>query len=340
MSFVDEAEIEVQAGNGGNGCVAFRREKYVPKGGPSGGDGGDGGDVWMVADASVSTLAAFRFDRLFRAERGAHGQGSNKTGREGGDREIHVPPGTVVEDADSGELIVDLTSAGAPHRVAKGGRGGRGNARFKSSTRQAPRAAEPGGKGEARRLRLTLKLLAEAGLVGLPNAGKSSLLAHVSSARPKVADYPFTTLTPHLGVVVLDLDRSFVLADIPGLIEGAHQGLGLGDRFLRHIERTRVLIHVLDVSDAVEDPLADFDVVRHELAHAPGELAAKPVLVALNKVDSSTDRRRLGQVSGALKRRGFATHRVSAVTGEGLRELMEAVHARIGEPVAVGEEVG
>ena len=263
--FIDEAKIWVKAGDGGNGCVAFRREKYVPRGGPSGGDGGDGGDVVLESTEHLNTLLPFRYNREFRGERGHHGEGSNCHGREGEDTVIRVPVGTIVYEEESSERLFDFTAAGQRFLVARCGRGGRGNARFASSTNRAPRRADPGGTGEERRLRLELKLLADVGLVGFPNAGKSTLISRLSAAHPKIADYPFTTLEPCLGVVAVGEEESFVLADIPGLIEGAHQGHGLGTRFLRHIERTRLLVHLIEVSDTGRDPAEDFRVVRNEL---------------------------------------------------------------------------
>jgi len=278
--FIDEVNIRVKAGDGGNGCLAFRREKYVPKGGPSGGDGGRGGDVVLVASQHYNTLLHLRFNPEHRAERGRHGEGSNKTGRNGAAAEVPVPVGTIVYDSETGELIHDFTRPGERFVVAQGGRGGRGNARFATSTHQTPTEHEPGFPGEERRLRLELKLLADAGLVGFPNAGKSTLISRISAARPKIAAYPFTTLEPCLGVVHLEDERTFVVADIPGLIEGAHQGHGLGTRFLRHIERTRLLLHLVDVSEAGgRDPAKDFDVIMAELASFSHELAAKPMLV-------------------------------------------------------------
>jgi GTP-binding protein len=329
VTFVDEATIEVRAGHGGRGCVAFRREKFVPRGGPSGGDGGRGGDVWLVADPSTSTLARFRFERLFRAGRGEHGQGSDRAGAEAADVVLRVPVGTVVTDRATGESLADLAAAGARFCAARGGRGGRGNARFASATRRSPRFAEPGEPGEERVLELTLKLIADVGLVGLPNAGKSSLLARISAAHPKIADYPFSTLTPHLGAVVLDGERSFVAADIPGLVEGAHAGAGLGDRFLRHIERTRLLVHLLDVSDAAADPAADFEVVRRELGAAGGDLAGKPFLVALNKIDVASSPERVARLRAEFARRGVEAYPISAATGVGVRALLERVWGRL-----------
>jgi GTPase len=333
--FVDEVDIRVAAGNGGNGCLAFRREKRVPRGGPSGGDGGQGGSIYVVASAHTNTLINYRFHPEFDAERGQHGMGSNRTGFNGKDLELAVPIGTLVyeKSASSDEpaaLLADLNEPGQRVLVAKGGHGGRGNARFASSTNRAPRRHEPGGEGEQKFLRLELKLLADVGLVGFPNAGKSTLIARISAARPKIADYPFTTLTPNLGVVRLGEDRSFVVADVPGLIEGAHRGLGLGHQFLRHLERTKVLVHLVDVSGAsARDPVADLDTVRHELEMFQPTLAAKPQIVAANKIDAVHDEERvtaLAQRAAALKLPFF---RVSGVSGAGLHELLEAMWQRL-----------
>jgi len=318
--FYDEAKIYIKAGQGGDGCVAFRREKYVPFGGPAGGDGGKGGDVVLYVDPHLNTLYRFSRKRHFKAARGEHGRGKNQHGAAGADLRIPVPPGTVVYDADSGELLGDLTEPGQELVVARGGRGGRGNARFATSTNQAPRIAEHGEPGEERWLRLELKLLADVGVVGMPNAGKSTLLAAVTAARPKIAPYPFTTLQPNLGVVVLDDQTEFVLADIPGLIEGASEGKGLGHEFLRHIERTRVLIHLLDGLSA--DPLADFAAINRELAAFGHGLAQKAQLVALNKMDEPRVRARWPEVRTALEAQGYPAMAISALTREGTRELL------------------
>ena len=337
--FVDQADIQVQAGNGGNGCVSFRREKFVPRGGPNGGDGGHGGGVYLRASAHRNTLVDYRFKHRFQASRGAHGEGSSRSGRAGRDLLLDVPVGTIVYERDDERLsrIADLTQAGQRLLVARGGRGGRGNERFATSTNRAPRRAEPGAPGQTRQLRLSLRLLADAGLVGFPNAGKSTLTARLSAARPKIADYPFTTLTPHLGVVRLDEERSFVLADVPGLIAGAHAGHGVGLRFLSHLERTRVLVHVIDVSPASgRDPVEDFEIVCRELASyasAPPELGAtgaralggKRQIVAANKIDALDDAQRIERLRGWLAPRAIALYPISAVTGEGLAALREAV---------------
>jgi GTP-binding protein len=324
--FIDEARIYVKAGDGGNGCLAFRREKYVPRGGPSGGDGGRGGDVVLVSSEHYSTLLHFRFNPEHKAERGRHGEGSNKTGRDGESIELPVPVGTVVCDADTGAVLKDFTRHGERFVVARGGRGGRGNARFTTSTHQAPTRHEPGKPGEERRLRLELKLLADVGLVGFPNAGKSTLISRISAARPKIADYPFTTLEPHLGVVRLDDQRTFVVADIPGLIEGAHQGHGLGTQFLRHIERTKLLAHLVDVSEASgRDPVEDFQVILGELASFSEALAAKPMLVVASKMDAAQNPKRVESLRRLAEERGLAFYPVSSVSGEGIDKLVRAM---------------
>jgi GTPase len=340
--FVDEVDIHVTAGDGGRGCLSFRREKYVPRGGPDGGDGGHGGSVFIVATPTKNTLVDFRFHPEFKADRGQHGQGSNRTGQTAEDLEIAVPIGTLVfeKDAESGELrlIADLAAEGQRVLVAQGGRGGRGNARFVSSTNRAPRRTEPGLPGEEKHLQLQLKLLADVGLIGFPNAGKSTLISRISAARPKIADYPFTTLAPNLGVVSLSEERSFVVADVPGLIEGAHAGSGLGHQFLRHIERTKVLIHLVDVSGASgRDPVEDFDVIVNELRLFNAEVAAKPQIVAATKMDALGDEDALARLEQHVKERGLPVHRISSATGEGLDALLEAtwkaiVLARAAEP--------
>jgi GTPase len=332
--FVDEVDIHVSAGNGGNGCLSFRREKFVPRGGPDGGDGGAGGSVYIVATPTKNTLIDFRYHPEFDAKRGAHGQGSNKTGHGGNDLEIPVPIGTLVfeKSPETAELIAlaDLTADGQRVLVARGGRGGRGNARFVSSTNRAPRRTEPGEEGEERFLRLQLKLIADAGLVGFPNAGKSTLISRISAARPKIADYPFTTLSPNLGVVSLPDDRSFVVADVPGLIEGAHQGHGLGHQFLRHIERTKVLVHLVDVSGASgRDPVQDFDTIVDELRLFDPKVAAKPMIVAASKMDAVDDLSRVDALERHVRDRGLSLFRISAVAGTGLEALLEAMWRQI-----------
>jgi GTP-binding protein len=332
--FVDEVDIHVTAGDGGRGCLSFRREKYVPRGGPDGGDGGHGGSVYLVATPTKNTLVDFRFHPEFKADRGEHGQGSNRTGQTAEDLEISVPIGTLiyVKDPESEEyrLLADLAEEGQRVLVAQGGRGGRGNARFVSSTNRAPRRTETGHPGEEKQLRLHLKLLADVGLVGFPNAGKSTLIARISAARPKIADYPFTTLTPNLGVVALSDERSFVVADVPGLIEGAHSGHGLGHRFLKHVERTKVLIHLVDVSGASgRDPVADFDTIAEELRLFDAKLAAKPQVVAANKIDALDDPDRLARLEAHVKERGLPFYKISGATGEGVDAIVEAAWREI-----------
>lgn len=322
--FIDQAVIEVKSGDGGNGCVSFRREKFVPKGGPDGGDGGRGGDVVLVVDPALTTLLDFTYRRHYRAQRGAHGEGAKRSGRSGGSLVVPVPLGTIVKDTGTGDVLADLVHPGQRIVVARGGRGGRGNARFATATQQKPRRAEPGGSGQERRIQLELKLLADVGLVGMPNAGKSTLLSRVSAARPKIADYPFTTTVPILGVVAIPDGGSFVLADIPGLIEGASQGAGLGHEFLKHIVRTRVLIHVLDVAAMARDPLDDFDAVNKELYAHDSTLQSRPMLVALNKMDQPEAASRAEHLVSVLRDRGFLAFPISAVTGAGVTELMLA----------------
>lgn len=325
MKFVDEVEITVKAGDGGRGCVSFRREKFVPKGGPDGGDGGDGGHVRVVADPHLSTLLDLRYQRLYRGNRGQHGRGKDQHGKNGEDRVIRVPVGTLIRDAATGELMADIDAPSGDVVLAHGGKGGKGNSRFASATRQAPRFAEPGEPGEERQLRLELRLLADVGLIGLPNAGKSTLISAVSAARPKIADYPFTTLVPNLGVVAHG-DLSFVMADIPGLIEGAHRGEGLGHRFLKHVTRTGVLVHVLDVFQLDErDPRTDFEAVNRELALFDEELSRKPRIVAANKVDLLPDRSTVEELETFFGVRGYRFCAISAVTGEGLERLKQMI---------------
>ena len=334
MSFADEAKFHVAAGKGGNGCVSFRREKYVPKGGPNGGDGGRGGDVWLVADPALRSLLDFRFRSHFKAENGQAGQGGDKNGRGGRDCLVKVPLGSVVRDAETGELLVDLIRPGRRFLAARGGAGGLGNRRFASSVNRAPRKATPGEAGEARWLAVELKLLADAGLVGLPNAGKSTLLSRLSAATPKIADYPFTTLEPHLGVLAFPDERDdrppCVLADIPGLIEGAHRGVGLGHRFLRHIERCAVLLHLVDAAAPDEQPFADFRVITEELAAYSDLLAGKPRLVLLNKADL-VEAARLDELVRRFADLGVEALTISARTGRGLEALRERLAALLAE---------
>jgi len=325
-SFIDEVRIRVKAGDGGNGILAFRREKYVPKGGPSGGDGGRGGDVVLYASKDYNTLLHFRFNPEHAGQRGRHGEGSNRTGRDGAGIELPVPVGTVVYDDETGEKLYDFTRDGERFIVAKGGRGGRGNQHFATSTHQTPTEHEPGKPGEEKHLRLELKLLADVGLVGFPNSGKSTLISRISAARPKIADYPFTTLVPNLGVVNAGDGRSFVVADIPGLIEGAHEGAGLGIQFLRHVERTRLLVHLVDVSEASgRDPANDFEVILQELGNFSAELLEKPMIVVASKIDVAQDPARLEAVERLAQERGLPFLRVSSVTGEGIEALKRAM---------------
>lgn len=333
--FVDEARILVKAGGGGNGCVAFRREKFVPRGGPSGGDGGHGGSIYLEANPNDNTLLRYRYNREFKADRGRHGEGSNCTGHSGDDMSLQVPVGTLVFDEPGGELLADLATPGQRVLVAKGGRGGRGNQNFAKPWHQAPREFEEGQPGEERHLRLELRLLADVGLVGFPNAGKSTLISVISAARPKIANYPFTTLEPNLGVVNADggggsegraIGRTFVVADLPGLIEGAHLGAGLGIRFLRHVERTRLLVHLIDTSDASpSDPVHAYEVISDELRAFSESLAKKPVIVVATKLDATTDRAHLDALRDFSHKRGLEFHAISAATGEGVRELVRSI---------------
>lgn len=324
MNFLDHATIAVEGGRGGDGCIAFRREKYVPRGGPAGGDGGHGGSVILVGDEGLNTLYHLRVPATYRAERGRHGEGSNRTGRSGEDLEIAVPTGTQVFDDETGEMLGEILAEGDRLVVATGGRGGRGNARFATSTNRAPRRAEPGGEGEHRRLRLELKLLADAGVVGLPNAGKSTLISTVTAARPRIAGYPFTTLVPQLGVVVVDPTTTFVLADLPGLIAGASEGAGLGFRFLRHVERCRVLVHLVDLSFVSEDPAADLATVEEELRSYDPQLLERPRLVVGSKLDAAEEEHR-SALRRAVDERGLHFLEISSATGEGIDELVATV---------------
>ena len=330
--FIDRAKIHIQGGDGGNGVTAFRREKFVPRGGPSGGDGGRGGDVIVLADASLNTLLHLRYNPQHIAQRGLHGEGSNRSGRNGEELVIRVPVGTQIFDATTGDLLHDLSHDGARWLAARGGRGGFGNAHFTTSTNRAPRYHQSGSRGEELDLQLELKLLADVGLVGFPNAGKSTFISTVSAARPKIADYPFTTLEPHLGVVDLGDFRTFVIADIPGLIEGAHAGAGLGDRFLRHIERTKLLLHLVDVSSiSGRDAVSDYETVNRELASYNEELATRPQFVVATKIDALDEPERLE----SLKQKAIADQKpffaISSATGQGVRELVNAMAAKLEE---------
>ena len=333
--FVDEAKILVKAGVGGNGCVAFRREKFVPRGGPSGGDGGHGGSIYLEANPNDNTLLRYRYNREFKADRGRHGEGSNCSGHSGADMILFVPVGTLAYDQQSGETIADLSVPGQRVLIAQGGRGGRGNQHFAKPWHQAPREHEDGSPGEERHLRLELKLLADVGLVGYPNAGKSTLISVISAARPKIANYPFTTLEPNLGVVNADggtgghgteLGRTFVVADLPGLIEGAHLGAGLGIRFLRHVERTRLIVHLIDTSDSnVDDPVHSFQVINGELEAFSSSLVEKPMIVVATKLDATTDRTRLDALQEFCKERKLEFHSISAVAGDGVKDLVRSI---------------
>ncbi len=324
MKFIDEAIITVQSGNGGKGCVSFRREKFIPRGGPDGGDGGKGGDIILSTTSRKRTLYHFKYQKHFKAENGAHGQGKQKTGKNGLNLTIELPPGTLVIDADTGHLIKDLVDTGETFVILKGGRGGQGNTKFKTSTHRTPRFAQPGEPGETRTLKLELKLLADVGIIGLPNAGKSTLIAAISSARPKIANYPFTTLTPSLGVVQTNRAEPFVVADIPGLIKGAHQGTGLGIKFLRHIERTRILIHLIDVSSIdPDDPLNQYRTINQELVMYDEKLVQKPQIVVLNKLDLPDVRKAAEIFQSALKDKKVLL--ISALAGQGLEQLKSQI---------------
>lgn len=320
--FFDRATIRLIAGDGGNGCLAFRREKFVPKGGPSGGDGGKGGDIFIECTERVNTLLHFQYKRIFKAQRGRHGEGDNRHGKDGEDVTILVPPGTQAFREPEHELFHDFAKSGEIMKVVSGGRGGRGNACFATSTNQAPRRVEPGRAGEELELSLSLKLIADVGLVGFPNVGKSTLISRISSAKPKIADYPFTTLEPHLGVVRVEDFRSFVVADIPGLIEGAHEGHGLGDLFLKHVERTRVLLHLIDVSNTSRDPVADFKAIVKELELFDKKLLERKQLVVASKIDVLEDPGKITRLRSMCNRRKLPFLSISAVTGDGLKELV------------------
>ena len=323
VKFIDEAKIYIKSGDGGRGCVSFRREKYVPHGGPNGGDGGDGGDVVMIAKRNMSSLLDHRYQQHYRAKRGEHGKGKDQHGKNAEDLFIPVPLGTVIKDKESGEILGDLTRDNETLIVAKGGKGGKGNARFVSSTNQAPKNAEPGGEGKEMTLLLELKLLADVGIIGFPNAGKSTLISKISAARPKIADYPFTTLVPNLGVVSYGDGMTFVIADIPGLIEGAHEGAGLGIQFLRHIERTRVLIHLTDLSPITNrDPAEDYVTMNHELQSYSEELYKKPQIIAANKIDITEAGERLEELEKYFSESGKRVFPISSATGEGIQDLI------------------
>jgi GTP-binding protein len=328
--FVDEIDVFVKGGDGGAGCISFRREKYVPRGGPDGGDGGDGGSVILEADSSITTLLDFHYQRHYTAERGQHGKGSNKQGASGADTVLRVPLGTMVSERDGRQPLGDLTALGEQLLVARGARGGRGNARFATSTNRAPRRADLGRAGEERWVHLELKLLADVGVIGFPNAGKSTLVSRLSAAKPKIADYPFTTLVPSLGIVRAGEDRSFVIADLPGLIPGAADGKGLGHRFLRHTERTRVLVHLIDLDPSTgRDPLADYHAIQDELRLYSEELAARPQLVAVNKVELPGTEPARAAVERFCAAHRLAFHAISAVTGEGLPALVHEMARRL-----------
>ena len=330
--FVDEIDIFVKGGDGGAGCVSFRREKYVPRGGPDGGDGGDGGSVWLEADPALTTLLDYHYKRHYHAERGQHGEGSNRHGASGSDLVLRVPLGTVVADRDTGERLGDLTAAGQRILTVRGARGGRGNARFATSTNRAPRRADLGRPGAERWLHLELKLLADVGVIGFPNAGKSTLVSRVSAAKPKIADYPFTTLEPTLGIVRVDDERTFVIADLPGLIPGAAEGRGLGHQFLRHTERTRLLLHMLDLDpQTARDPVDDLDVTNRELGAYSPALAARPQIVVANKADLPETQARREAIERHCAAHGLPFHVISAVTGTGLGGLLKSVAKKLEE---------
>jgi GTP-binding protein len=330
VKFIDEAKIYVESGRGGKGCMSFRREKFVPRGGPNGGDGGDGGNVVLVARENMTSLLDHRYKQHYKAENGEHGRGKDQHGRNAPDLLVPVPVGTVVRDSLTSKILGDLTENGQTLIVARGGRGGRGNARFATSANQAPRYTEPGGSGEQRTLILELKLIADVGIIGFPNAGKSTLISRISAARPKIADYPFTTLVPNLGVVNYDDGKTFVVADIPGLMKGAHEGAGLGIKFLRHIERTRILVHVIDLSPFTQrEPIEDFHVMNEELSAYSPELRKKPQIVALNKIDITEAKERLKDVQTHFKKLGIKTFPISCAMGEGLKELVREVGKKL-----------
>jgi len=330
--FIDRAKIKVKAGDGGNGVTAFRREKFIPRGGPSGGDGGVGGDVWMEADEGLNTLLHLRYNPEHKAERGRHGEGSNRFGKDGEDITVKVPVGTQVFDVESGDLVCDFTEAGQKYLAAKGGKGGWGNSHFATPTRRAPKFHYTGRPGGEKELQLELKLIADVGLVGFPNAGKSTLISVISAARPKIADYPFTTLEPNLGVVDLGDFKTFVVADIPGLIEGASEGAGLGDRFLRHVERTKIMLHLVDVSSiSGRDPVSDYEIINRELANYNADLANRPQVIVATKIDALDDPERLSSLAERARKDGKPFFEISAVTNTGTKELVFAVARLLNE---------
>ncbi len=337
--FIDRTKIRVKAGDGGNGVTAFRREKFVPRGGPSGGDGGRGGDVWLIADESLNTLLHLRYNPEHTAERGRHGEGSNRIGHAGDDRDVRVPVGTQVYDVETNELLYDFTEHGEHWQAVKGGRGGFGNAHFATSTNRAPRYHQQGGEGEEKFLQLELKLIADVGLVGFPNAGKSTLISVISAAKPKIADYPFTTLEPNLGVVDIGDYRTFVVADIPGLIEGAHKGAGLGDRFLRHVERTKLLLHLVDVSSiSGRDSVSDYETINHELASYDEQLSQRPQIVVATKIDALDEPERLERLKEKAAQDEKEFFAISSATREGLKELVYAITQKLDEMEATNAE--
>jgi GTP-binding protein len=330
--FIDRAKIHIKSGNGGSGVTAFRREKFIAKGGPSGGDGGRGGDIWLEADYGLNTLLHLRYNPEHKADRGRHGEGSNRHGKDGEDATVKVPVGTQVFDVETGELLYDFTEAGQRFKAAKGGRGGFGNAHFTTSTNRAPRYHQTGGEGEERELQLELKLIADVGLVGFPNAGKSTLISVISAAKPKIADYPFTTLEPNLGVVDIGNYKTFVVADIPGLIEGAHEGAGLGDRFLRHVERTKLILHLVDVSSlSGRSPVEDYEIINRELANYNAELAHRPQIVVATKLDILEEPERLEDLRAAAKKDGKELLEISSAANKGTRELVMKIAQALDE---------
>lgn len=328
--FIDEAHIIVRSGKGGNGCISFRREKFVPKGGPNGGDGGKGGDIVLVTDGNLSSLLDFRYKKIYKAENGENGRGKNQHGKNGSDLIIPVPLGTMIINSNSGEIIADLTIKDQKIVVANGGYGGKGNARFASSTNQTPRYAEPGKEGKEYNLTLELKLLADIGIIGFPNVGKSTLISKISAAKPKIADYPFTTLIPNLGVVSYDEGKTFIVADIPGIIEGAHEGTGLGIEFLKHVERTEILLHLIDISPLNErDPVDDYEKLNAELSAFSKKLAEKPQIIAANKIDVNGAKEKLKKIMDHFEKNKIEVQRISAVTGEGVNELLYKLAKKI-----------